>query len=597
MYQPVDWFLRLQPLEDVTEPAKTFTLAQLVCNDDQQDKPEATWYKPLDKKLPPGGLTSGGVIIGRKSSTAPEDDTKHATVSVKIRACAQLADTHVQGYSIPVLSRYHAQINVTRNGHVYLTDLRSMHGSKIFSLSIDRPGHTHSASHLSPVQLLSSDIIILGKSISSKSEAHKPLKLMVTFNVAQYGIGSDNGKRKTLGRLDTETAWRKFANTSHLPDLIRRFSTAMSSKYSAHIVEVKEVANVEVISVSSSSPTRSVSPRPVDSPPTESNHPVRNRSTIERDDEDMPFIDRPWRRASSPPEQYPLDFGVYGIPQSALYPSDQEEELPRGAGGAANSSESSHAEDIEPEALGVEPDYEPEPSDHEQDMPSLEAAHEDDHDHFELDDDFGEEDYNEHHDYHEENDHMEDEEDDHMEDEADDMEEEGLDPAVQPEEASSQVNILEADKYVLTYNGEEDFYGAITLPPDLPSSLLDGRRKSAPSAPSKDRPEDYGTWFSYSSDSGESGTEDAPHLSHRHRQAGPASETAPITALAAGSMGVEVLAHSSDADSQDEAMDSEAEDGPAAFDVGISSMATSGLQVKSEKTFASSYQTKAVVTA
>jgi hypothetical protein len=61
-------------------------------------------------------------------------------------------------------------------------------------------------------------------------------------------------------------------------------------------------------------------------------------------------------------------------------------------------------------------------------------------------------------------------------------------------------------------------------------------------------------------------------------------------------MGVEVLAHSSDADSQDEAMDSEAEDGPAAFDVGIS-MATSGLQVKSEKTFASSYQTKAVVTA
>ncbi|WVW85975.1 hypothetical protein I302_108013 [Kwoniella bestiolae CBS 10118] len=166
---PSDWFISLT--ESRTSKTTYFTLTQLLASNEGKKEPKA--------------LVNGGVILGRKSSTATVKDGQ---------------------FDSPIISRAHAQLTITPNGHVYITDLVSMHGT-----SISTPTEI-TVSPNSPVQVVNGDIILLGRRVYSNGEWYDPLKLTVGFRHHELGKGSGaENKRKQIGKIRSDFAIGKFA--------------------------------------------------------------------------------------------------------------------------------------------------------------------------------------------------------------------------------------------------------------------------------------------------------------------------------------------------------------------------------------------------
>ncbi|OCF61103.1 hypothetical protein L486_00747 [Kwoniella mangroviensis CBS 10435] len=171
---PSDWFISLNDLR--SSQSTYFTLTQLLTSSEGKKDSKA--------------LVSGGVVLGRKSSTAAPKDGR---------------------FDSPIISRAHAQLTLTPNGHVYVTDLGSMHGSSISSATrLTVPLTTHS-----PVQVINGDTILLGKTVTSNGTNYDPLRLTVIFRHHEFGKGSTtHGGRKSTGRIKPELAQSRFAGVN-----------------------------------------------------------------------------------------------------------------------------------------------------------------------------------------------------------------------------------------------------------------------------------------------------------------------------------------------------------------------------------------------
>ena len=106
--------------------------------------------------------------------------------------------TPCQDFSVGCISRAHAQLNLSNNGHIYITDLGSRHGTSIITDHEDKI----SILPFSPTQLLHGDTIVLGRALSSKEGNVAPLDLKVTFQAPEFGISRAVGGRKTMGPVN-----------------------------------------------------------------------------------------------------------------------------------------------------------------------------------------------------------------------------------------------------------------------------------------------------------------------------------------------------------------------------------------------------------
>ncbi|WVQ67178.1 uncharacterized protein L199_005373 [Kwoniella botswanensis] len=176
---PSDWFISLTDLR--SSQITYLTLTQLLTS--------------FEGKKDSKALINGGVVLGRKSSTAAPKDGR---------------------FDSPIISRAHAQLTLTPNGHVYVTDLGSMHGSSISSATQSTvPLTIHS-----PVQVIDGDTILLGKTVTSNGTNYDPLRLTVFFRHHEFGEGSTaHGGRKSIGKIKSELAQSKFAGVNDEPKL------------------------------------------------------------------------------------------------------------------------------------------------------------------------------------------------------------------------------------------------------------------------------------------------------------------------------------------------------------------------------------------
>ncbi|KAH8105345.1 hypothetical protein BXZ70DRAFT_920554 [Cristinia sonorae] len=110
---------------------------------------------------------NGRVIeIGRRSAQAKsdEDDGKHAL------------------FRCPVISRKHAKITFSEYGNVYITDLKSHHGTYIL-----RPGDTVSKPIAAqvPSVLTDGDVLTFGKAVGKEQDLVQPVSVRVQLQLSQ----------------------------------------------------------------------------------------------------------------------------------------------------------------------------------------------------------------------------------------------------------------------------------------------------------------------------------------------------------------------------------------------------------------------------
>ncbi|WVN87570.1 uncharacterized protein L203_102753 [Cryptococcus depauperatus CBS 7841] len=180
-----DWFIRLTPIEDsYNGQPKLFSTFALSAEDTEPLKD--------GKAVKPTGLIHGGIVLGRKASMAKNN-------------------AFLGYFTSPILSRAHAHLTITTNGHVYITDLNSLHGTTILAESAVAPTKLNA---FVPVQLLEGDIIVLGKGVHADKKEYSPIKLKVSFHWPELGQGSDSSHRKCLERVTPEEVIGKFATRS-----------------------------------------------------------------------------------------------------------------------------------------------------------------------------------------------------------------------------------------------------------------------------------------------------------------------------------------------------------------------------------------------
>ncbi|WVQ82108.1 hypothetical protein IAT38_004236 [Cryptococcus sp. DSM 104549] len=184
---PADWFIRLTSYADEssTSTDKFFSLSQLYST--------AAILNKDGKAIKPTGLVNGGMILGRKSSAA------------KVLRRGEFAS--------PIMSRSHAQFTITPSGHVYLTDLNSLHGTALCTASTDMAvAAPIRLEPYAPVQVCQNDALILGKNVHAGAKDYPPIRLHVTFRYPELGAGSaPGGERKYIPAQTPETAAGKFA--------------------------------------------------------------------------------------------------------------------------------------------------------------------------------------------------------------------------------------------------------------------------------------------------------------------------------------------------------------------------------------------------
>ncbi|WRT70392.1 uncharacterized protein IL334_007390 [Kwoniella shivajii] len=177
---PSDWFLSL--ILSTTSEITYFTLPALLATTRKESK----------------ALVGGGIILGRKSSVSIGKEGR---------------------FESPIISRSHAQLNITPNGHVYITDLASMHKTNL------KPAFASDQIPLdpfSPIQLLEGDTIELGKRLLADEVWYDPIQLKVKFRYPELGKGStQNGERKKIGKIKSDVAQGKFLSTNE-EDRLRR---------------------------------------------------------------------------------------------------------------------------------------------------------------------------------------------------------------------------------------------------------------------------------------------------------------------------------------------------------------------------------------
>lgn len=117
-----------------------------------------------------------------------------------------------QGIASPILSRFHAHLTISPSGHVYITDLRSLHGTSI--ISAKEPSSSVVLKPFSPVQLCDQDTIVLGKKVNASNKSYAPIKFTVSFRYPELGQGSHDGERKYLDELSQEDVVGKFLSAS-----------------------------------------------------------------------------------------------------------------------------------------------------------------------------------------------------------------------------------------------------------------------------------------------------------------------------------------------------------------------------------------------
>ncbi|KAK4689350.1 hypothetical protein P7C73_g764, partial [Tremellales sp. Uapishka_1] len=332
----IEWYIRLTlegaGLRDGSIcPVKTFTLNQLVVN------PNPEVGRPVST------LCNGGVVLGRKNETAP--------------ANSEGSDGN---YPTPIVSRTHCQLTVTRNGHVFITDVGSLHGTSV--VPFDKTPDIVLGSS-SSIRLLDGDMIVLGRSVHAKETRFEPVKLRVQFRYAAFG----EGHRRVLGFVVNDSQnWMRYATKSGLPSL--RWAVWSNTEYVLeHGTAGRDLALNGVLRGGVSTPPlanklsfgdeeeakgnmspsdmfgqgnmltrpkseslelgsiRTGSSSPLDSPPFASS-PPRAGSSVKGEERNVTLADLfPFSASNSRKVSY-------GIPESVLYQSEDEEDaLPRGS--------------------------------------------------------------------------------------------------------------------------------------------------------------------------------------------------------------------------------------------------------------------------
>ncbi|WVR00322.1 hypothetical protein IAU59_007465 [Kwoniella sp. CBS 9459] len=188
------WFVCLQPVLP-SSPVIDFTLAELYVKE-----------APKDSKL----LVAGGGVIGRKSKSSTSSRQGRGEIDS------------------PIISRTHTQLVITPNGHLYVIDLGSMHGTNIVPyMDPNNPGSLSSSfpikcSHHSPIQLLEGDTLVFGKRVISSEVPYDPIRYRIRFRYPMLGLGSrSKGDRKELGKISGEKALERFASAKYQERLLR----------------------------------------------------------------------------------------------------------------------------------------------------------------------------------------------------------------------------------------------------------------------------------------------------------------------------------------------------------------------------------------
>ncbi|ODN80513.1 hypothetical protein, variant 1 [Cryptococcus amylolentus CBS 6039] len=110
---------------------------------------------------------------------------------------------------------------MSTNGHVYITDLSSLHGTSILPAG---SSELVLLDPYSPIQLCQNDTIVLGKDVYADGKEFTPFKLQVVFAQPVFGKGSDKGTRKSIGKLTPEDCTGKFLALSQTPLLEKNVS-------------------------------------------------------------------------------------------------------------------------------------------------------------------------------------------------------------------------------------------------------------------------------------------------------------------------------------------------------------------------------------
>lgn len=188
-----------------------------------------------------------------------------------------MTDHPPQSFACSVTSRHHAQLNITSNAHVYITDLNSLHHTHIVppaslstylvkdandqSKSQDYPSEIR-LSPWTPVQLCHLDTIVLGKMVVNERSQHKPIKLKVTFRYPELGEARPGG-RKRLSRKTREQAETTFAHETGLlaiKNAIMAISTKSQSQSQMREGWAGQPSHQSEVSTASAERTRVIHP-------------------------------------------------------------------------------------------------------------------------------------------------------------------------------------------------------------------------------------------------------------------------------------------------------------------------------------------------
>jgi hypothetical protein len=243
-----DWFISLDgQYEDGALIQKRYSLAQLTGGIDASAREADEASVKKDGKEVVAALH--GVVMGRRSgppSLDPKSGVSRGVDEPSLAAVAHpppmlapchgrsmmepMTDDPPQSFACSVTSRHHAQLNITSNAHVYITDLNSLHHTHIvppasLSTYLVKDANDQSKSHdypseirlspWTPVQLCHLDTIVLGKMVVNERSQHKPIKLKVTFRYPELGEARPGG-RKRLSRKTREQAETTFAHETGL---------------------------------------------------------------------------------------------------------------------------------------------------------------------------------------------------------------------------------------------------------------------------------------------------------------------------------------------------------------------------------------------
>ncbi|WVF73145.1 hypothetical protein IAT40_007964 [Kwoniella sp. CBS 6097] len=314
-----DWFIRLNPLDSSLSPI-TFSLSQLYITNTSKES-----------KL----MVGGGGVIGRKSNSLSPRQGKGEIDS-------------------PIVSRQHTQLTITPNGHVYVVDLGSMHGTTIIPTETEegdlRP--TIRCSVHSPIQLLEGDTLIFGKRVISGEIPYEPVQYLVRFRYPKLGEGSrSKGERKELGKITAEKACERFAGINDEARLERVLDHVDSTSTHNVISLVEEDGNVK----DSDSDDDSLK---VITPPSAQ----RAITTSPRDIIDLTHEQED--RDESATILGPSKTNTYGVPQAFLYDSDVDDHISQvssahyreeGDEDTFTDHEDEEDSDSPPEIMGVRP--------------------------------------------------------------------------------------------------------------------------------------------------------------------------------------------------------------------------------------------------